>query len=117
MLEYDNASDSLSDFKGVIKLNKDPRAEKLSKENLIMKMSRLRNTSWILGIIVYCGKDAKVMRNTDFAQQKENFALRIIHKFNLFMIFVVVLLSLVTFLLLSSTSSFLTPLCVITGNR
>lgn len=94
-LEYMNSSVEMEEFQGILKLNKDPRAELLGKENFIMKMSKIRNTNWVLAIVIYCGKNCKIMRNSDFLRQKENFAYRVTKKFNYFMIFVVILLSMV----------------------
>ena len=95
-IEYDSNSSDFNEFKGILKLNKDPRAEILSNDNLLLKMSRVKNTNWIIGIIVYAGNRAKIMSKSKYLRNKYNFGLRVTNKFNYFMIFLVILLAMVT---------------------
>jgi len=42
------------------------RGEKisLSVENLLLRGSSLRNTDWVIGVVVYTGHDTRIMRNS-----------------------------------------------------
>lgn len=67
----------------------------MGKDNFIMKMSKVKNTNWLIGIVVYGGSNTKILYGADFLRQKTNFAYRVTSKFNYFMIFIVVLLAMV----------------------
>lgn len=100
IMEFAKPSGDYEFFRGVLKLNKDPRVELLSKENLVMKMSKIKNTQWVIGIVAYCGSNAKILYGADFLRQKTNFAYKVTSKFNYFMIFVVILLSTVILIII-----------------
>lgn len=42
----------------------------LSNENMLLRGSSLRNTDWIIGVVVYTGQDTRIMRNSSNAKQK-----------------------------------------------
>ena len=42
----------------------------LSIENLLKRGSSLRNTEWVIGMVVYAGQETKVMRNSSNAKFK-----------------------------------------------
>ena len=42
----------------------------LSAENLLLRGSSLRNTDWIIGVVVYTGHDTRIMRNSVGSKQK-----------------------------------------------
>ena len=42
----------------------------LSSENLLLRGSSLRNTEWIIGVVVYTGHDTRIMRNSSNSKQK-----------------------------------------------
>lgn len=42
----------------------------LSFENLILRGCKLKNTEWILGIVIYTGHETKIMKNSQNARFK-----------------------------------------------
>lgn len=42
----------------------------LSMENLVLRGTRLKNTEFIYGIVVYTGKDTRLARNSEKTQAK-----------------------------------------------
>ncbi|EDQ88909.1 uncharacterized protein MONBRDRAFT_32498 [Monosiga brevicollis MX1] len=63
----DPPNNKLDKFDGTLYLD-DPIP--LSDENVLLRGCRLRNTSFIHGVAVYCGKDTKLMRNSGRARFK-----------------------------------------------
>ena len=43
--------------------NKNPKIIPLSPKQLLLKGAKLKNTKWIIGIVVYVGDDCKIMKN------------------------------------------------------
>ena len=46
--------------------------EPLSIDNLILRGCTLRNTSWVIGLILYTGSDTKTMQNSNLASSKQS---------------------------------------------
>ncbi|KAH7429659.1 hypothetical protein KP509_09G060500 [Ceratopteris richardii] len=44
----------------------------LGPSNVILRGCELKNTSWVVGVVVYAGKDTKVMKNSSGAQSKRS---------------------------------------------
>jgi phospholipid-transporting ATPase len=42
----------------------------LSIENLLLRGSSLKNTDWVIGLVVYAGHDTKIMKNSSSAKYK-----------------------------------------------
>jgi hypothetical protein len=45
-IEYEPPNSSVTHFSGYIRLKKDPRAEQIGIENMILRGSVLKNTEW-----------------------------------------------------------------------
>ena len=55
-------------FKGILKTNK--HEYPLDPNNLILRGSSLKNTNWVMGVVVYAGKDSKILLNMTDAPHK-----------------------------------------------
>lgn len=44
-------------------MTKDPKVEKLSMNNLILRESILKTSLWMYGLVVYTGMNTKIMKN------------------------------------------------------
>ena len=42
----------------------------MSHKHLVLRGSRLKNIEWAVGVVVYSGKDTKIMRNSDEGKNK-----------------------------------------------
>ena len=56
-------------YEGVIKTKAQEKIS-LSHENLLLRGSSLRNTDWVIGVVVYTGHDTRIMRNSVKSKQK-----------------------------------------------
>lgn len=52
-LEYSPPCRELDEFEGFLKLQKDPKTERLTSQNLILRGSVLKNTDWYYSL-TYC---------------------------------------------------------------
>ena len=62
-LRFEKATGVIDDFVGYLKISKDPKLEKLSIDNLILRESSIKTSLWVYGLVVYAGMDSKIMRN------------------------------------------------------
>jgi magnesium-transporting ATPase (P-type) len=77
---YEKPSASIDSFVGYLKLLKDPKVEKLSIENLILRESKIKTSLWVYGLVVYPGMDSKVMKNLREGTQSHKFVMKGISK-------------------------------------
>ena len=52
------------DFKGFLKMNKDPKGEDVNIENMIYRGSVLKYTEWLYGMVIFAGLDCKIFKYT-----------------------------------------------------
>jgi magnesium-transporting ATPase (P-type) len=91
-IEYESPTPYVDKFFGFVKLKKDPKIEKLSIDNLLLRGSKIYQTEWyiiqicflneiffclksskrIYGAVVYSGFDTKIMLNTDYGKRRKN---------------------------------------------
>ena len=50
-------------FNGYLKVSKDPKMEKLSIDNLILRESIIKTSLWVYGLVLYPGMESKIMKN------------------------------------------------------
>lgn len=50
-------------FTGYLKLVKDPKMEKISIQNLILRESTIKTSLWVYGLVIYTGMESKVMKS------------------------------------------------------
>lgn len=69
-LTYEKPDGKLDSFTGYLKLSKDPKTEKLTSENLVLRESVIK-TGWVYGLVVYAGMDCKIMQHRNDGPRKE----------------------------------------------
>lgn len=60
----DQPNDSLEHWEGILNLPKQSSQISCSIKNLLIRGSFLKNTTWIVGVVVYTGHDTKIFRNS-----------------------------------------------------
>ncbi|CAH1113541.1 unnamed protein product [Psylliodes chrysocephalus] len=70
-IETEPPNRHLYDFKGVIR-HSDRSPEPLGPDQILLRGSLLRNTSWIFGVVIYTGHDTKLMKNSALAPLKRS---------------------------------------------
>lgn len=75
LLKCDGPNDSLYTFQGNLYFKDESGVDTtlpLSPGNMLLRGSNLRNTEWIMGMVVYAGHDTKVMMNSRAAPSKRS---------------------------------------------
>ncbi|KAI9675252.1 MAG: hypothetical protein M1817_001154 [Caeruleum heppii] len=90
---------NLYHYSGVVRWNQhDPkdvngpgesRAEPISIQNMLLRGCSLRNTKWVLGVVVYTGEETKIMINSGITPSKRS---RIARELNWYIIYNFILL-------------------------
>ncbi|CAD8207799.1 unnamed protein product [Paramecium pentaurelia] len=68
----------------------------LTAKQLLLRGAFLRNTDWIIGLVVYTGQDTKIMRNADASRVKSSEIERIMNILILGILVVQIILSIIT---------------------
>ncbi|CAG9333982.1 unnamed protein product [Blepharisma stoltei] len=63
LLKTEQPNNRLHSFEGWLKLKGHPRANPVDLSNMILRGSTLKNTPWIIGLVVFTGNDTKLMKN------------------------------------------------------
>ena len=61
---------NLNDFSGVLSIM--DKTVKLKAVNLLIRGSRLRNTKFVIGVVVYTGSETKIMKNSEKSKEKHS---------------------------------------------
>jgi len=70
-LHFEPPSSELYEFKGAMVEGDQPPAG-VSINNLVLRGCSVRQTEWIIGLVVYCGHDTRIMRNMQAARFKHS---------------------------------------------
>jgi phospholipid-translocating ATPase len=74
-LQCAGPSGDLYRFDGALKVGSATAA--VSEQNMLLRSSRLRNTKWAVGVVIYTGMEAKVMLNSINAGKAKQSALEV----------------------------------------
>lgn len=66
----EDSNDHIYKFEGTLYLEKLKKKVALNSENLCLRGSSLRNTEWVIGMVVYAGHQTKIMMNSSNAKFK-----------------------------------------------
>lgn len=77
-VECEGPQPNLYSFNGVLKWKEHdhPRSEPISIDNILLRGSTLRNTSWAIGYVVYTGAESKIMLNSGVTPTKRSRMMR-----------------------------------------
>jgi phospholipid-translocating ATPase len=85
-----NPPNKVLDFiQGYVQYGKDGEEDRITKDNIIIRGCKLRNTTFIEGIVLYTGKETKAMLNNGEIKMKQS---SLEKQTNIFVIFCVLLL-------------------------
>lgn len=81
-IESEGPDPNLYSYRGVAKwYNRDPnapemdpelKAEPISIENLLLRGCNLKNTNWVIGVVIFTGKETKIMMNSGITPSKRS---------------------------------------------
>jgi phospholipid-transporting ATPase len=92
-LKCENPNNRLHNFDGLLKLNNMSDEIPLDINNLLLRGCSLKNTDWILGVVIFVGLETKIMMNRQIPHHKRS---KVERKLNKYLIFVFSLLFLIT---------------------
>lgn len=72
MIKCEHPNDQIYKFKGSYKIADVSTTSSLSQDNVLLRGSSLRNTNWIIGIVVYTGQETKIMKNSARLRYKKS---------------------------------------------
>ena len=70
-MKFDIPNSKLSEFNGRVKLSK-TNDYSVNVKQLLHKGTILKNTPWAIGLVVYSGKDTKIILNSQKSQSKSS---------------------------------------------
>ncbi|KAL4487196.1 hypothetical protein ABPG72_017915 [Tetrahymena utriculariae] len=80
-IEYYPILKEAKTFEGYIKLESDPKGEKLSYQNVIQRGSYLKNTDWVLGIVIDYGYLNTVLSVKQVKIARDQYLLKFMNRF------------------------------------
>eukprot|EP00002_Diphylleia_rotans_P002255 TRINITY_DN1142_c0_g1_i3.p1 TRINITY_DN1142_c0_g1~~TRINITY_DN1142_c0_g1_i3.p1 ORF type:complete len:1128 (-),score=228.66 TRINITY_DN1142_c0_g1_i3:381-3764(-) len=94
-LECEPPNKNLYEFRGKITLQ-DSQTLSLDNKNVLLRGCQLRNTDWIVGVVVYAGHDTKLMQNTAKTKFKTSTIERNLNGYILSIFFVLISLAIIS---------------------
>ncbi|KAI0989575.1 hypothetical protein GJ496_007801, partial [Pomphorhynchus laevis] len=64
IVEVDKPNRHLYEFSGILRMNADTLDYSLNQDHILLRGSQLRNTNWILGVVIYTGMETKLFLNS-----------------------------------------------------
>lgn len=95
MVECDLPNDNLEQWDGYFSLNNSQiKHSPANIKNLVLRGSQLRNTEFVIGVVVYTGKDTKIMKNLKQPKHKVSKIMKIMNRmlYSLFVLQLVIIL-------------------------
>lgn len=72
VVEYEHPNENIHNFDGRIRMTDDGQSDwvALSAKNMLLRGCTLRNTQWIVGLVIFTGSETKVMKKSGGARSK-----------------------------------------------
>ena len=84
---------NLYKFSGKFKIGQ--RTYALDFEQMLLKGTFLKNTKWVVGLVVYTGKETRIMMNSRNVRNKLSDIEKIINKFSIFIVTAMLFMSMI----------------------
>lgn len=88
-----------------MKLKGHPKSTPLDSNNILLRGSTLRNTKWVLAVVIFTGKDTKLMMNSRSAPHKRSNVERKVNRY-LAIVFTLLFITAILSTAISSAISF-----------
>ncbi|KAL4513065.1 hypothetical protein ABPG72_017750 [Tetrahymena utriculariae] len=66
----DKPNNRIHHFKGLLYLDDESKPIVLNNNNVMLRGTTLKNTEWVIGVVIYSGQDTKIMRNQGQVKHK-----------------------------------------------
>eukprot|EP00292_Cryptomonas_paramecium_P005912 CAMPEP_0113728000 /NCGR_PEP_ID=MMETSP0038_2-20120614/41580_1 /TAXON_ID=2898 /ORGANISM="Cryptomonas paramecium" /LENGTH=415 /DNA_ID=CAMNT_0000659341 /DNA_START=33 /DNA_END=1277 /DNA_ORIENTATION=+ /assembly_acc=CAM_ASM_000170 len=77
--EYDLPNSRLYNFTGTLVMEETGSQHPVENDNILLRGSTLRNTDWILGLVIYTGAESKIMMNVQKGRLKQSNVERVVN--------------------------------------
>lgn len=81
LLKSEHPNNRLYTFEASLKLKSHPRQTPLDNNNILLRGSTLKNTKWIIGVVVFTGSESKLMMNSKTPPHKRSNIERRVNKY------------------------------------
>lgn len=88
-----------SNFEGKIRLKVAPVASNVKMKNFLLRDSKIMNTNWVIGLVVYTGNDTKAWINSLIIPRKVSSIEKTLNKITIILIGVVIIFSIISLIL------------------
>ena len=92
---YEKSNAAMDSFTGYLKLSKDPKLEKLSIDNLILRESCVKTSLWVYGLVIYPGMESKIMKSFKEGNKSRNWIITRLDKIYFLMFLINILLGII----------------------
>lgn len=93
LCEIEAPHGNLYSFSGRFKISRKNYA--LEHEQMLLKGTFLRNTRWVVGLVVYTGKETRIMMNSQMVRDKQSDIEKMMNKFTAYVVTAMLVLTLV----------------------
>lgn len=88
-----------SNFEGKIKLKVAPVASNVRMKNFLLRDSKIMNTNWVIGLVVYTGNETKAWINSLSIPRKTSTIEKLLNKITLFLLGIIIIFSCVSLII------------------
>ena len=96
ILKTEHPNNRLYTFEGSLKIKGHPKSTSVDSSNVILRGSTLKNTTWLLGAVVFTGSETKLMMNSKTPPHKRSNVERRVNKYLIIVFSVLFLASLLS---------------------
>ena len=93
LCEIEAPHGNLYSFTGRFKISRKNYA--LEHEQMLLKGTFLRNTRWVVGLVVYTGKETRIMMNSQMVRNKQSDIEKMMNEFTAYVVTTMLMLTLV----------------------